>query len=96
MPLAFGALQQLHRHGVQHLVTDDHTLHDIRQHVYPAHQMLVFGQCLLLACAQRAREIDDGVALGQRAQQSHFIEDLQSQRAGAGTELPDLVGIRFL
>ena len=96
MPLAFGALQQLHRHGVQHLVADDHALHGIRQHVHPAHDLLVFGQRQPLACAQRAREINDGVALGQRAQQSHFIEDLQSQRAGAGTELPDLVGIRFL
>ena len=96
MPLAFGALQQLHRHGIQHLVADDDAFHLLGQHVHPAHQMLVLGQRQLLAGTQRARQINDGVALWQRALRGQFIENLQGQRARAGAEFPDLMGIRFL
>ena len=96
MPLACGALQQLHRHGIQHLVADDHALHGVRQRIHPAHQMFVLGQRQLLARAQRSREIDNGVALGQRTLSRQLVEDLQRQRAGSRAELPDLAGIRFL
>ncbi|MPM67959.1 hypothetical protein SDC9_114884 [bioreactor metagenome] len=55
MPLAPGALQQLHRHRIQHLVADDHAFHGLGQCIHPAHQMLVPGQRQFLARAQRAR-----------------------------------------
>ena len=95
-PQALGALQQLHGHGIQHLVADDHAFHGFGQHVHPAHQMLVFGQRQLLARAQRAGQVDDGVAARQSVLRGQLVQNLQRQRTGSGTEFPQILGLRFV
>ena len=53
--------------------------------VEPAHAVAEARQALALARAQRARQVDDGVAAHALAQR---VEQLRGQRAGAGAELP--------
>ena len=99
MPNPFQPHQQLHRHGVQHLVTHHHAVKTIRQCIDPTHPVAVCGQRQLLARAQAARHIDDGVALDLVAQSA---KQLGRQRTGARAKLPDFVcagggeGVRHL
>ena len=86
MPLALAALQQLNRHGVDDLIADHHTVHHIGPLTEPLHFVGMGMQHGLLALAQGARQLDDGVALHRIAQ---AVEQLQRQVAGAGAKLPD-------
>ena len=87
--LAAVARQQLHGHGVQYLVAHHHAAEFFGQGIHPAQLVGMRHQFGLLARAQAARQIDDGVALHLIAQR---IQQLQRQRAGARAKLPDLVG----
>ena len=49
-----------------------------------------------MAGAQAAGEVHDAVAPHRLAQGRQGIEQLQRQRAGAGTKLPHLIGLRHL
>ena len=89
VPDPFQAHQQLHRHGVQHLVTHHHAVKTIRQCIDPTHPVAVCGQRQLLARAQAARHIDDGVALDLVTQSA---EQLGRQRTRARAKLPDFIG----
>ena len=83
---------QVHGHGVQHLVAHDHAFQRIGQAVGPHHLVhqarVLFLQTLVLAVAQRARQVDDGVARDALAQ---LAQQLLGQGAGARAKLPDLV-----
>ena len=89
LPDAVHTGQQLHRHGVQHLVADHHTLHLSRQFADPLHGLAPGGQALALVRLQAAGEIHDRVPPNLRAQ---GLEQLLRQRAGTRAELPDLGG----
>jgi len=82
-------MQQLHRHRIEHLVADDHAGHRIGQRVEPAHALAERRERLALALPQRARQVDDAVALHPLAQGP---QQLRGQRARAGAEFPDLGG----
>ena len=88
--------EQLDRHGIEHLVADHHTLHARRQLAHPAHAGSVFLQRGLLAQAQATRQINDAVTRQRQALCFQRFEHLQRQCPGAGTELPDLAGLRQL
>ena len=83
------ARQQFDRHGVEHLVADHDALDRPGQLADPLDLVAVSRQQRLLARAQRAGQVHDGVAAHPVAQ---GVEQSQRQRAGAGTEFPDLVG----
>ena len=87
--IAATARQQLHRHRIEHLVAHHHAFDVLGQCIHPAQLGGVGHQLGLLAGAQAARQIDDGVALHLVAQR---IQQLQRQRAGACTELPHFRG----
>ena len=76
------ARQQLHGHGVQHLVAHHHAAEFFGQGIHPAQLVGMRHQLGLLARAQAARQIDDGVALHPIAQRIQ-----QLQRQPAATEL---------
>ena len=65
-----------------------------RQAVEPAHTRrqvrCAFGQRRLLAGAKFAREIEDGVALGQRRACFEFKEQISGELARAGADLDDV------
>ena len=82
------AHQQPYRHRIQHLVAHHHPLQGLRPGIQPTDLVSMRGQGLRLACAQTAREIDDGVATHRVAQ---GVEQLQGERTGAGTEFEHLV-----
>ena len=82
---------QLHRHGVEHLVADDDAFDGFRQLVGPCNLIAELLQRLLLARAQAARQIDDGVALDAAAQR---VEQLLGECARARAEFPDLIRAR--
>ena len=75
--------QQLHRHGVQHLVADHHAVDGLGQAVQPLHLRRETRQAVGLAFAQRARQVHDLVALHGPAQR---VQQLFGQRAAAGAE----------
>ena len=87
------AHDELHGHGVEHLVAHHHALEARGQRIRPVHAGGMGGQPLLLARAQAARQVHDGVALHARAQ---GVEQLRGQRPGARAELPDLARARAL
>ena len=89
-PLAVDARNDLHGHGIQHLIANDHALHVLGQRTGPDHLGGMGCQALLLARAQRAGQIDDGVALHFHALALQLVQYLQRQRARACTKLPDL------
>jgi len=89
-PLALVAHQQLHRHGVKQLVAHRHAAEFFRQFADPSHFALMRLQGLLLACAQAARQIHNGVS-GERITQR--VQQLQGQGARACAKLPYLVGV---
>ncbi len=91
-PIAVHPRQQLHRHGVQHLVAQHHAAHALGQGVGPMHHVGVGGQGGALALAQAAREVNDGVAPGRLALGGQRVQHLQGQRAAARAKLPHLVG----
>ena len=93
MPLPALAQQQLHGHGVQQFIAHDHAFHGVGQGVQPAQLVRVRGQALLLARAQAARQVHDGVALHRVAQR---VQQLQCQRPRARAKLPQLAGLRAL
>jgi hypothetical protein len=73
MPLAVlctMARQQLHRHGVEHFVAHHHAVElRVGQRIHPAHLVAKpAASAQLLAGAQAARDIDDGVAAHGAAQ----------------------------
>ena len=86
MPKAVQARQQLHRHGVEHLVADHHAAHLGWQFGHPLHLAGMRGQAFALALNQAARQVDDRVALDLRPQR---VQYLQGQRARPRTKLPD-------
>jgi hypothetical protein len=83
-------VQQLHRHGVQHLVAHHHALQRVGQGVQPLHAAAERGQALRLALAQRAGQVDDTVA-AHLHRPAHPLAVLRGQRARAGAELHHLV-----
>ena len=94
VPNARPAVQQLHRHGVQHFVADDDALQGRRQGIGPTHQRTEAGQPLLLALAQAGRDFHNGV-LPQRLPcrgRGERIQQLFGQRAAACTKLPHGIG----
>ena len=83
------AHQQLHRHGIKHFVAHHHTAELLGQGIDPLHLVRMGFERVLLALAQAARQINDGVALHFIAQ---ALQQLQSQRTRACAEFPHLVG----
>ena len=96
MPNALESVQQFDRHGVEHLVAHHHALHLVWQGLHPVHQVAKLLQRVLLARAQAARQIYDGVARERHALRQQAVQQLQGQRARAGAKLPDLVRLRLL
>ena len=91
MPRAGAARQQLDGHRVQHLVAHHHAAQGIGQLAGPAHAFAMRRQPRLLARAQGARHIDDGVARQRLAERIQRVDQAGRQRAGAGAELPHLI-----
>ena len=83
-------MQQLHRHRVEQLVADDDAVQRVGPGVEPLNTIGVGGQALALPLAQRAGQVDDVIAAHAVAE---ALEQLRGQRAGAGTELIDLVAL---
>ena len=90
MPHTLLAHQQLHGHGVQHLVAHHHALELRGQFVHPTHLVGERLERVLLTRAQAARQIDDGVALDARPQ---GLKQLQRQSARSCAKFPDFVGL---
>ena len=101
-PDAVSARQQFHRHGVQHFVAHHYALHLLGEFIDPTHGIAIGPQPLLLARAQGARDIDDGVTHQRHVQAHQLIQNLQRQRATARAKLPHfgrlggLQGLRHL
>jgi hypothetical protein len=81
-------MQQLHRHRVEHLVSEDDPFDRLRQCVVPAHARCVRGERRALPLAQRGRQLDDVVRAHPIAQR---IEELPRKRPRAGAEFPHRV-----
>lgn len=62
------------------------------QGIGPMNTVHVRAQGVALAFAQAAREVDDGVAPQRLPPFGQRLDHLQGERAGAGAELPHLVG----
>ena len=84
----------MYRQGVEQLVGQHQSVETLGQAVEPAdarHQVRrAFGQRRLLAGAKFAREIEDGVALGQRRACFEFKEQIGGELARAGANLDDV------
>ena len=88
VPDALGALQQLHRHGVQHLIAHHHTLDGLGPAVQPSHFARVLQQSVGLSVTQSARQVNDGVPRHRVAQAA---QQLQGQGSGACAKFPDFI-----
>jgi hypothetical protein len=83
-------MQQLHRHGIEHLVAEQHPVHALGQPVVPMHPASPGLKAQRLAFTQRGRQLDHMVgndAIAQLGQQ------LRRHCAGACTELPYLARV---
>ena len=92
VPGAVDAGQQLHGHGIEHLVAQHHAVHGGGQMVGPLHHIAKRGQPRLLALAQAARDIDDGVALQRHALRLQGGEHLLGQCPAARAKFPHFMG----
>ena len=92
VPHATRAHQQLHRHGIEHLVAQHHAFDGIGQFGRPLHHIAKTGQPLLLARPQAARDVDNGVAAQRHALLLQRLQHLLGQRPAAGAKLPHFVG----
>jgi hypothetical protein len=93
VPLPAVPVQQLHRQRVQHLVADDHAVQPLGQRGMPFDALADGRQPRALARMKRPRQFHHVVAAQRRAQR---FDQLRCQHAGAGAELPQLVGLRGL
>ena len=85
-------VQQLHWHGIQHLVAHHHPAHAGGPGGDPGHPLTTTRQALGLPLAQRAGQINDGVAAKWHARIIQCADQLLGQRAGTRAKLDHLVG----
>ena len=92
MPLALNAVEQLHRHGIEHFIAHHHALQAVGPLVQPLNLMAPFGQFGLLPGLQGAGQVHDVVALQGAPQALEFTEQLVRQSTTACAKFPHFVG----